>query len=728
MLYYNYGGSTFQFLTKWAIAFFFLLPTLTFCQNNFLDSLLESSETAKADTNKVILLTDIAWEFKFDDPEKAKTYLDEALSLAQQLQFPKGEGLAYNFRGVIEDIHGNPKAAIDFFQKALQIREKLGDRKGVASLYNNIGNVNENLGEYIPALNNYLMSQRIREEIGDTIGAARANYNIAILHESMGSYIEALDYIFLFLEETERTGDKEKIANGWNVVGNIYTELDNYGEALKAYKKALALHRELGNDWEESSALNNIANMNDSMAEALMDAGEIGDSTKALFDEAVAIHQQALVIREKLMDTSGIAEIYNNTGYVLKNVGSYLKETGNQQSADSIWLEAERYLLKALAIREAENDRIGIMEIFNGISDVRRREGRFAEALTYAKKYYEIAMEIEDQKFQQNGLKDLARIYNKLGEYKKAYKKRKDYDELRYSRFNAKRIKKEESRVALYSDRKAKYENDLKQQALTSELERSKIIRNSLIGGAILMLLLVGLMLNRNKIIRKEKQRSDSLLLNILPEKTAEELKKNGKAKARYHEQVTVLFTDFKSFTSIAENTDPEALVAELDYCFQAFDEIISKYQIEKIKTIGDAYLCAAGLPSPSPTHAEDIVNAAIEIQRFMEQFSKKQRAEGKSEYLCRIGIHSGPVVSGVVGKKKFAYDIWGDTVNIAARMEQSGKVNQINISQSTYELLKDKFQFVQRGKIAAKNKGDMDMYFVDYKFSEKKFHPLGSV
>lgn len=708
-----------------------LFPVLSFSQNSFLDSLVQASHTSKVDTNKVILLTDIAWELKFDDYDKAKSYLDEALALAQKLHFKKGQGIAYNFKGVVEDIHGNSKEAIEFFSKALEIRSALGDKNGVANLYNNIGNVNENLGEYIPALNNYLQALRIREELGDTIRATRVYYNIAILHESMGNYIEALDYIYLFLEGTERTNDKEKIANGWNVVGNIKTELDRFEEALEAYQKALSIHQELGNDWEVSSAYNNIANLNDSMAEKLMDDNKLGDTTKILFNEAEKLHKQALAIRERLQDTLGIAEIYNNMGYVLKNIGSFHKEKEDRALAEATWKDAEKYLRKSLAIRELAGDKAGIMQVYNGLADVRRRQDRYKEALVFAKRYYELAKEIDDQKFQQNGLKDLARIYYNLGEYKKAYKKRKDYDELRYDRFNESRVKDEERMVALYSDRKIKYENERQQQALQlqkSELEKSRLVTNSLIGGAILLLLLAGVMLNRNKVIRKEKQRSDSLLLNILPEKTAEELKQNGKAKARYHEQVTVLFTDFKSFTSIAENTDPEELVEELDYCFQAFDDIISKYRIEKIKTIGDAYLCAAGLPSPSPTHASDIVQAAIEIQRFMEKFRKKQVAENKNEYFCRIGIHTGPVVSGVVGKKKFAYDIWGDTVNIAARMEQSGEVNEINLSQTTYELIQDQFPCTPRGKVAAKNKGQLDMYFVDLIVAGKKNLPIGSV
>ncbi|MEO1258095.1 MAG: adenylate/guanylate cyclase domain-containing protein [Bacteroidota bacterium] len=719
------------FYRCFSVFLLFATPCLLLGQDAFLDSLINVSATAQNDTNQVIRLTDIAWELKFSDYERAKSYIDQGLTLAAQLDFKRGEGLAHNFRGVIEDIHGNSDTALVYFQKALDIRQSMGDRKGVASLYNNMGNVHENLGEYIPALNNYLQSLQIREEIGDTARAIRAYYNIAILYESMGNYPEALDYAYLYLEGTETTGDKESIANGWNVVGNVKLELGRFDEAFEAYEKALQLHQELGNDWEVSSALNNLGNVKDAVAEYLMDDEKLGDSTRVLFDEAVDLLEQALNIREELKDTTGVAEIYNNMGYVLKNVGSYYKELDDDKKAKTTWLEAEKYLRKSLTIVEPQEDKASIMRIYNGLSDVRRREERFKEALSYAETYYDLAKELDDAKFQQNGLKDLARIHNKLGNYKKAYKFRKKYDELRYERFNEKSILDNERRIALNVDRKTQLENQQQQQALRLQeaaLEREKIVRNSLIGIGFLLLLLAVLIFNRNKIIAREKQRSDSLLLNILPEKTAEELKKEGKAKAHYHEQVTVLFTDFKSFTSIAEQTSPEDLVAELDTCFKGFDDIISKYKIEKIKTIGDAYLCAAGLPSPSPSHAIDMVNAAIDIQRFMEKFRKAQQAKNKNEYYCRIGIHSGPVVSGVVGKKKFAYDIWGDTVNVAARMEQTGEVNEINISQKTYELVKDQINCLPRGKVAAKNKGDLDMYFVDFHPDEKKIPVTGSV
>jgi class 3 adenylate cyclase len=213
-----------------------------------------------------------------------------------------------------------------------------------------------------------------------------------------------------------------------------------------------------------------------------------------------------------------------------------------------------------------------------------------------------------------------------------------------------------------------------------------------------------------NAAIQKEKQVSETLLLNILPEEVAQELKDAGKVHAKSYEHVTVVFTDFVNFTSAGEHLSPQQLVAELDTCFQAFDMIVGKYNIEKIKTVGDAYLAVSGLPHQNPDHASDIVSAAIEIRDYM---AERRRSMGDRTFEVRIGIHSGSVVAGIVGLKKFAYDIWGDTVNTAARMEQNSEPGKINISEATYVLLKGQFNCVYRGKIEAKNKGVIDMYFV---------------
>ena len=218
----------------------------------------------------------------------------------------------------------------------------------------------------------------------------------------------------------------------------------------------------------------------------------------------------------------------------------------------------------------------------------------------------------------------------------------------------------------------------------------------------------------KNEGLSTEKQKSDNLLMNILPQETAEELKHTGSAKSRSFNMVTVMFTDFKNFTRASETMSPEDLVNEIHAYFSVFDQIMSRHNIEKIKTIGDSYMCAGGLPEQNLSNPKDVVLAALEIQDFMRQKKLEKEAANEMFFECRLGVHTGPVVAGIVGTKKFAYDIWGDTVNVASRMESAGEVGKVNISGSTYALVKDQFICTFRGKIAAKNKGDIDMYFVD--------------
>lgn len=209
----------------------------------------------------------------------------------------------------------------------------------------------------------------------------------------------------------------------------------------------------------------------------------------------------------------------------------------------------------------------------------------------------------------------------------------------------------------------------------------------------------------QNEIIKQERDKSDALLLNILPEEVANELKQKGFADAQQFNHVSVMFTDFVNFTGISESLKPKELVENLNLLFSGMDKIIGKYGLEKIKTIGDAYLAVSGLPHDEENHAELTIKAAQEIIEYIKSVN--------SIFEIRVGINSGPVVAGIVGVKKFAYDIWGDTVNFAARMEQNSLPSRINVSQNTYKLVKDKFEFEYRGKITAKNKGDVDMYFV---------------
>jgi adenylate cyclase len=215
----------------------------------------------------------------------------------------------------------------------------------------------------------------------------------------------------------------------------------------------------------------------------------------------------------------------------------------------------------------------------------------------------------------------------------------------------------------------------------------------------------------QNVAIEEERHKSDRLLINILPEEIAQELKAEGHANPRYYDSVTVLFTDFVDFTQLSTQLTPEQLINELDECFLAFDEISERYGLEKIKTIGDAYMCAGGLPVPNNTHPIDAVEAALSMQRWLE-YRNRQNPNAVFREM-RIGVHTGRVVAGVIGKNKFAYDIWGDAVNLASRLETLGEPGRVNISGATFEVVKQKFDCEYRGKKKVHNKGLVDMYFI---------------
>lgn len=228
----------------------------------------------------------------------------------------------------------------------------------------------------------------------------------------------------------------------------------------------------------------------------------------------------------------------------------------------------------------------------------------------------------------------------------------------------------------------------------------------AMIIGLILALIAVLIIFRQKKKVSQARKRSDELLLNILPADVADELKATGTSQAKRYPEVTVLFSDFKNFTHHAQAMSAVELVGILDDYFKAFDQVVTALGLEKIKTVGDAYICVSGLPVPDEHHARKVVRAALAMQDVMRKSS--------AGWELRIGIHTGPVVAGIVGSKKFAYDIWGDTVNTAARMEQGAEAGMINISQSTYELVHKSFHCIHRGKLAAKNKGELDMYAVE--------------
>ena len=405
------------------------------------------------------------------------------------------------------------------------------------------------------------------------------------------------------------------------------------------------------------------------------------------YDKALENFFASLKMHEELGYKKGIAQLYGNIGNTYAEMKEYSKALENYFSG--------------LKILEEFGDKQVLAGSYNNIGALYTMKENYQEALKYLEKGLSMSKEMGAKDLVMSTYKVLSETYFQKNDYKNAYEYHQLYVQTKDTLFN------EESSRQI-AEMQTKYETEKKEQQITllnkdkelqdAQLNRQKIIIWSVAGGLLVVLIL-------SIFIFRERKKSEKLLLNILPVETARELKRNGKAKAKHYESVTVMFTDFKGFTNIAEKLSAEELVSELDFLFRKFDEIISKYNIEKIKTIGDAYMCASGLPTPNSYHAENIVKASLEIQQWM--------INQNSKWQLRIGIHSGSVTAGVVGDKKFAYDIWGDTVNTASRMESSGEPNKINISGATHELVKDKFNCEFRGKIPAKNKGEIEMYFV---------------
>lgn len=694
------------------------------------DSLIATLKLKLPDTVRINTLNEIGWQLMQDAPNNAKKYLSEAILRSKKTKFPKGEADAYVSMAVIHAISASYDTAFLFYQKALDIRKSIGDTKGIGNIYNNLGNLYDEKGDFFKAIENYQLAYSIQKQRNDAVKMGRASYNISTLYWRMGNYPKALENIYDYLSIMDKIGDKEGIARAYNQLGNVHVDILKPDKALEYYQTALKYWVEVNNQEEQGNTMNNLGSLKDDLGKIALDNKDFDKSFK-LFQAAIDELKKSLQIRIEHQDESGESEIYNNLGVVHKNLGSYYTKQNLETKAKQVFDQALAYFQKSLAIRQKLEDKKGIIEVYNGFGDVYRRLKDYKKALFYTMSYKQLADEIGDTKFQQMSYKDLSSLYASMGDYKQAYNFRLEYEDLKDLRVNESNMLKYQQDEFSFKEgqKQREIENKQNEIALQNEkLKSGRTMRNSLLGGAIMLSLLAMLLYNRNRIktrsnselkeknftIEKERKRSDELLLNILPEATANELKTTGKARARKYDSVSVLFTDFKNFTQIAEKLSAEELVAELDLYFRKFDEITEKHHIEKIKTIGDAYMCAGGIPEENTTHPTDTVLAGLEMIDFLQDLQHDKIEKGLPYFQVRIGIHTGPVVAGVVGTKKFAYDIWGDTVNLAARMESSGAPGKLNISQTTYELVKDRFECSHRGKIEAKNKGQIDMYFVD--------------
>ena len=580
----------------------------------------------------------------------------------------------------------NPDTSIKIALSAKQLAEKINYKPGLSLALKQIGMVYYKQGKYIDAVKTWQQALDMYKSIGDKVGVANMLGNQGAIYFNQGDDAKSLELHLKSLKMSEEIWDTLRILTSLTNVGTVYLNKPaTYTKALEFFLQSYKLSKTINDMYSIGTATANLGEtyyklghddtallyLNESLKAyqskedfpfSLNYIGRVY-TRKKQFDIAIEKHKEAFEISKNLdtrLDMTqslvGLAQAYAAKGDIASSIEAY------KQSID---------------VGKELNATTEIKDAYQGLSKAYAQKSDFANAFYYQN----LLLAIKDT------------IYN-INTDKKLGTLQFTFD-----------IEKKESQISLLNKDK-----EIQQQ----QIRRQKIVRNGFIGGFTVVLLFATLFLMQRNKIKNEKKRSDELLLNILPEETAEELKATGTAKTKSFDSVSVLFTDFKNFTQASEILTPEELVAEINLCYSEFDRIITRFGIEKIKTIGDAYMCAGGLPATNSTHPFDVVAAGLEMVNFIERNKIERQEKGQPFFELRLGIHTGPVVAGIVGLKKFAYDIWGDTVNTASRMESSGHVGKVNISGTTYEIVKDKFTCIHRGKIEAKNKGQIDMYFVE--------------
>ncbi len=677
---------------------------------------LASDRFRQEDTNKVRLLERLTMLHYSVDPNSGLKYGYECLKLAEKIKWEKGVGMAYNAIAVNYQYRSAYDTAQEYYNKSLKICEKIGNKKGMAAAISNIGYCYTLSGDLAKALDHNLKALTIFNEIADKPGIANTLGNIGSLYLNKAEHSNALDYTFKALKMNEEVGSKSGMAANYGTIGSIYIQQKNFLKALEYYHKALEINEALG---RKNAIAGNYSNI-----------GSVY-SAQEKRQEALENFFKALKIYEELGYGTGMAIVLGNIGQTYSELHNHsqailfmfraleIAKQNNDANAQAMLLGGigESYL-GIVTDTAINNDTIVSVEFYSGVnmSHSLLPKGKTA-ILSKAKEYTTAAIDMETKignMFTQQVLfEHLYIIDTMLGDHQEALKAYEQFIVLRDSIFSG------EAKLKI-TNLETKRQLELKDKQIEIDklaVEKKRNERVFYISGIILLLLIIVVVWRSyrtqrrsNELLTIEKQRSEDLLLNILPAEVAEELKNKGSAAAKYYDDVTVLFTDFVNFTEASERMPHQELIDELDACFKAFDEIISSNGVEKIKTIGDAYLAVSGLPKADTNHAINIVRAAVQIRRFMEDRHKKF---GDRTFEVRVGVHSGSVIAGIVGVKKFAYDIWGDTVNTAARMQQQSEPGRINISETTYELIKTEFSCLYRGEIEAKNKGLLKMYFV---------------
>ncbi len=638
------------------IAFSCLLTNIhATAQDPAVDSLKLLTAQYGRDTIQVKTLIELSKRLVNAQPEEALEYSTKALQLADSLHYVSGQAFAYKWIGIYYYTQSKNVETLDNWLKSLNLFRSLKDKIGIANILSNIGSLYYNQSDDAKALEYYLQSLPLAEESGDKLRMATVLQNIGNTYLRKKNTLPlALKYLLRALPITEEIKNHDAIVTVCTNLGEGYMEMSKVDSALLYFKKAL----KVSNNAEVLSTTFILNNIGKAYAK------------KQNFELAIKYQKKSVELTQKLN-----AAYYE--GKSLLGLADTYLEKGDVNLAVTTYKHAERLLLQNHAIEE-------LISTYSGLTKAHARMGKINEAFVYQtlfSNYKDSLYNIETDK----KLSNLALEYN---------------------------ISSKEKDINLLTKDKAL--NEL-------ELQKQKTTRNAFaLGFGLIMIIAFVIYRNyrqkvkTNILLDKQKVQIETLMLNILPEEVSAELQEFGHATPRYYESVSVLFTDFKSFTLLSNKMSPGELIEELNESFMAFDDIVENYGLEKIKTIGDSYMCAGGIPTPDNQHLPKMIKAGLAMQEYIKGRNENRAANGMPAWELRVGIHIGPVVAGVVGKMKYAYDIWGSTVNIASRMESNGEPGLVNVSAAVYEEIKEDYDCRYRGKISAKNIGDIDMYFIE--------------
>lgn len=496
-----------------------------------------------------------------------------------------------------------------------------------------------------------------------------------IAHMDLGEYQQSSDLLMRSIRLYESLGDAPGIANTRVNLGALNYHLNQFSEAIAYWQQAVAHFTRFGPAARLSLVYSNI--------------GSAFSETDQL-DSAAAYHRRALKISEQQNDLKSMSRAWNNLGVTYEYRERYD--------------DALRCYRQSRALCEKIKDQAGMVRAILNASTILNYQHKFNEALAANREAVALLAGCREKGLYRLAYLNLADVYSQTGRYKEAFEALNKYQLYKDSMINEENTRYVQNLQILYGTEKK--EREIAQLNRESETQALRLDRQRLLtGGLFLMALLLGALV---WIVLHNQRRTDRLLHNILPVSVASELRSTGGVQPKRHESVTVLFADLVGFTELGHSLSPEALVSLIDRYYRAFDEIIAQCGLEKIKTIGDSYMCAGGLPEPNPQHATLVFEAACQMLRWVEQDGV---GTSYAHLQLRIGMHSGPVVAGVAGKTKYVYDIWGDTVNIAARMEQFGVAGRINFSETTRLLLGDTVAVEQREPVEVKGLGVTNMY-----------------